>query len=115
MSGGEIIVIFLVMLLLFGSKKLPDLARTLGRGMREFQKAKDEITNELNRTTADVRADLAGASHEMQSEVDQLKKELANDLDALPNDQPASNPDIDGQMNVPDAPIDGVEPEKLTQ
>ena len=37
MSGGEIIVIFLVMLLLFGSKKLPDLARTLGKGMHEFQ------------------------------------------------------------------------------
>ncbi len=36
---AEIIVIFLVILLLFGGKKLPELARSLGKGIREFKKA----------------------------------------------------------------------------
>lgn len=36
---GELIVIFLVILLLFGGKKLPELAKSLGEGIREFKKA----------------------------------------------------------------------------
>ncbi|PJD95143.1 MAG: twin-arginine translocase TatA/TatE family subunit [Parachlamydia sp.] len=36
---GEIIVIFCVILLLFGGKRLPELARSLGKGIREFKKA----------------------------------------------------------------------------
>lgn len=47
--GGEGLVIFLVMLLLFGAKKLPELARGLGSAIREFSKAKDEIEHEITR------------------------------------------------------------------
>ena len=43
LSGGEIIIIFLVILVLFGADKIPDLARSFGRGMNEFKKATDEI------------------------------------------------------------------------
>jgi len=44
----ELLVIFLVILLLFGSKRLPELARGLGKGLREFKKATNEIKNEMN-------------------------------------------------------------------
>lgn len=44
----ELIVIFLVILLLFGSKRLPELAKGLGKGIREFKKATNEIKNELD-------------------------------------------------------------------
>ena len=81
MSGGEIIVIFLVMLLLFGSKKLPDLARTLGKGMHEFQKAKDEIQNELTKETQEMREDLSRARNSFQNEVEELKNNLSGDID----------------------------------
>lgn len=49
---GELIVIFCVILLLFGGKKLPELARSLGRGIREFKKAcsEDEKSNTANNT-----------------------------------------------------------------
>ncbi len=43
----EIIVIFLVLLLLFGGKKLPELARGLGKGIREFKKATTEIEEDI--------------------------------------------------------------------
>jgi len=44
-SGGEILLIFLVVLLLFGAKRLPEIARSMGKAMNEFKKAKDEIVN----------------------------------------------------------------------
>ncbi len=43
----EIILIVLIVLVLFGAKKIPELARGLGQGIREFRKAKQEIQNEL--------------------------------------------------------------------
>ena len=39
MSGQEIFVIIIVALLLFGAEKLPDIAKTLGKGMRDFKKS----------------------------------------------------------------------------
>jgi sec-independent protein translocase protein TatA len=46
-SGPHIILIALVVLLLFGGKKIPELMRGLGRGIREFKDAKDNVTREL--------------------------------------------------------------------
>jgi TatA/E family protein of Tat protein translocase len=43
----EMMVIFMVVLLLFGAKKLPELARGLGKSMGEFKKAKDEFEREI--------------------------------------------------------------------
>jgi TatA/E family protein of Tat protein translocase len=44
---GEIIVIFILVLLLFGPDKLPELARGIGRGLREIRKATDEVRSQL--------------------------------------------------------------------
>lgn len=45
---GELLVIFLFALLFIGPKKLPELAKGLGKGLREFQKAKDDIFDQVN-------------------------------------------------------------------
>ena len=44
---GEILVILFIVLLLFGAKRLPELARGLGQGMCEFKKATNEIQDEI--------------------------------------------------------------------
>jgi len=50
LGGPEIILILVVVLLMFGGKKLPELMRGLGRGMKEFKDAKDGKTdNEENK------------------------------------------------------------------
>ena len=53
MFGGlgmwEIILIFLVALLLFGAKRLPEIGSSLGKGIREFKSSVREIENEVNR------------------------------------------------------------------
>lgn len=46
-GSGELIVILCIALLLFGGKKLPEFARNLGKGIREFKKALNETTEEL--------------------------------------------------------------------
>lgn len=43
----ELIVIFLIIIVLFGAKKIPDLARGLGRGIREFKDASKEVKDEI--------------------------------------------------------------------
>jgi sec-independent protein translocase protein TatA len=47
LGGGEIFVIMLVVLLFFGSKRIPELAKGLGKGMREFKDAMSGIENEV--------------------------------------------------------------------
>ncbi|MEO6187425.1 MAG: twin-arginine translocase TatA/TatE family subunit [Ginsengibacter sp.] len=47
-GGSEWILIVLVILLFFGGKKIPDLMRGIGKGMREFNDAKDHVKSEIN-------------------------------------------------------------------
>lgn len=49
LAGPDLIVILLIILVLFGAKKLPELARGMGQAVREFQKAKDEFSEELHK------------------------------------------------------------------
>ncbi len=50
MGMGELIVILLVVLVLFGSKKIPDLAQGLGKGIREFKKAIKDVQEDIKVT-----------------------------------------------------------------
>ena len=48
LAGPDLIVILLIVLVLFGAKKLPELAKGMGQAVKEFQKAKDEFSDELH-------------------------------------------------------------------
>lgn len=48
LAGPDLIVIFFIILLLFGAKKLPELAKGLGQAVKEFGKAKDDFEREIN-------------------------------------------------------------------
>ena len=47
LGGGEIILILALILILFGARKLPELAKGLGQGIKEFKKATKEVTDEV--------------------------------------------------------------------
>ncbi len=55
LGAGEIILIILVILLLFGAKKIPELAQGLGKGMKEFKKAVKDVEDEIKKTDDDVK------------------------------------------------------------
>jgi sec-independent protein translocase protein TatA len=48
LGGGEIILILALVLILFGAKKLPELAKGLGTGIKEFKKATRDVTDEMH-------------------------------------------------------------------
>lgn len=50
----EILVIFLVILLLFGAKRIPEIAKGLGKGIREFKQATREISDEISAASNEV-------------------------------------------------------------
>jgi sec-independent protein translocase protein TatA len=49
LGGGEMMILFLIILLVFGPSQIPKMAKGLGQAMREFRKAQREITDEINR------------------------------------------------------------------
>lgn len=53
-GGPELIVIVLVVLLFFGAKRIPDLARGLGKGIREFKDATKEIKKEVDDASKEI-------------------------------------------------------------
>ncbi len=49
LSPQELFIVFLIILLLFGGRKIPEIARGLGKGMREFRKGLDDVKDQINR------------------------------------------------------------------
>ena len=57
LGGPEVAIIFVLMLLLFGAKKLPELARGMGKSLGEFKKAKQEFEEEIKYGDVEARQD----------------------------------------------------------
>ena len=54
LGGWEVLLILLVVLLLFGAKKIPELARGLGKGIREFKDATEGIKREIEKSSQEI-------------------------------------------------------------
>jgi sec-independent protein translocase protein TatA len=91
-GGGEIILILIAILMLFGPKRIPDLAQSLGKGLREFRKAQQELQNNLTSVTnnSDFRQ-LTQTFNEIKQDMHSSVQKLGADfgaaatLPALPN------------------------------
>lgn len=82
-GGGEFIVIILIVLMLFGSDKIPEIARGLGKGMQQLKNATNDIKSEIHKS-----ADLDGIkktftevgtddiSNNITGEIDKVKENL---------------------------------------
>ena len=68
-SGQEIFIIMAAALILFGANKIPEIAKGLGKGMKEFKKATDDIKKEFDENTGDIKEDLKDIT-------DTVKKEM---------------------------------------
>lgn len=73
-SGQEIFIILLVILVLFGANRIPEIAKGLGKGMQEFRKATDDIKREMNDYGQDIKKDLT----EINTEIKKTKEDLKN-------------------------------------
>lgn len=55
MSGGEVFIIFAVVLVFFGSKKVPDFARSFGKIMRQVKQASDDVKRNIEDSANDIK------------------------------------------------------------
>lgn len=53
LGGGQIVLILLLILIFFGAKRIPDLAKGLGQGIKEFKKATREVSDEIHNAAED--------------------------------------------------------------
>jgi sec-independent protein translocase protein TatA len=56
LGGNEILILLVLALILFGAKRLPELGRSLGQGMREFKKSISEVGDEVTKAGEDTSA-----------------------------------------------------------
>lgn len=69
LGGGELVMIVLVILVLFGGKGIPGIAKTLGKGLREFKNATDGIQKDIRESTKDI-------TEEVNEQIKEVKKEI---------------------------------------
>ena len=89
----ELIIIFVVALVVFGPKKLPDLAKSLGKGLAEFKKASDELRTSVESDLSDLKVDLKEETYnpEVASRAETLavSETQPPELEGPPAEQPS--------------------------
>ena len=88
MGGTEMILIFLVVLLLFGAKKVPELFRSLGKGVNEFRKAKNEWEQDINEVMSqEPLEDHDFSESEKKSEKKSEKESEKKEKESVPQEE----------------------------
>lgn len=94
-GGGELIFIIFIALMLFGADKIPDIARTLGKGMAQLKNATNDIKSEIQNST--TGQELTQLTSDFSKEVDDIKQNVQN---RIMKDAPIENPlDIAKEIN----------------
>jgi sec-independent protein translocase protein TatA len=73
-GGGEFILIILVVLMLFGSDKIPEIARTLGKMFRQLKHATDDIKSEIQKSAEANGIDTNSLTGGISEEIDKVKQ-----------------------------------------
>lgn len=97
-SGGEIFIILLLILVLFGPKKIPEIARTLGKGINEIKKVQRDINAEIHRYSDEIE----NPAKEIREDIEGFSKGLTE------ND---SKPAKESSLNKPGETDTAVEPD----
>ncbi|MCB9016157.1 MAG: twin-arginine translocase TatA/TatE family subunit [Lentimicrobiaceae bacterium] len=84
-SGGELLIIFIAAFLIFGPKKMPEIARKLGRTMNELKKASNDITKEFREETNSIKNELLSARESIRRETTIIEKDLNTTISKVEN------------------------------
>src|ERR671937_2587882 len=88
---SEMLVIFIVALLVFGPKKLPELGKSLGKGIREFKKATEELKSSWEDQVKDISQPLNDVKRDIHNMGQDMKSDFYKHLEAsaeIPHDAP---------------------------
>ena len=81
-SGAEIFIILVIVVMLFGADKLPELARGLGKGMQQLKNATNEVKKEITEDVKKQGID-TDLTKDIQKEVTNIKKKVTDNIDDL--------------------------------
>jgi len=95
-SGGEIFIILLFILIFFGSDKIPEFTRLMGKGVREFKKATDDIKREFDTNTSGIMNDIRSIQNNL---TESLTKEIAEPVQKIANDTTKTFEEYQDQYN----------------
>lgn len=84
-GGSELIFIIFIVLMLFGSDKIPDFARSLGKGMAQIKNATNEIKSEIQKGAKDSGLDMNSLTGGISDEIQKAKNEITNSVNPLSN------------------------------
>jgi len=84
-SGGEIFIILLIVFIVFGPSKIPEIARSLGRMMNEVKKASSDISREFRKETSGIERDFKKVSGEVSNNLKALTDDPLNNIDQTDN------------------------------
>ena len=82
-SGQEMVIVFIIVLLLFGSKGIPEVAKGIGKGLREFKKATDEIKTELKDSSSGVMDQINEIKRDIESDTREVVNTIKKDIDTV--------------------------------
>ena len=71
-SGAELVFVFFIILLVFGADKVPDIARTLGKGMRQVRNATQDIKDEIKKSSEKQGLD----TKQIEQDIKEVKDEV---------------------------------------
>ncbi len=86
---GEIALIFLVALLVFGPKKLPELGKSLGKGLREFKRATNDLKSSWESQVKDIDREVSSAARDIKNVGKDIEKDLDNSIRQERPDSPS--------------------------
>jgi sec-independent protein translocase protein TatA len=102
---GEIMVIALIALLVFGPKKLPELGKSLGKGLREFKKATDDIKSSFDEHIRDAESTIQDVKKDFDETERDMKAEFyAKQTPPPPDTSATETSEAKPQENTPDKP-----------
>ena len=81
-GGPEIFIIVLIVVMVFGADKIPEIARGLGKGIRQVKEATNDIKKEINDSATDQGLD-AGLTNDIKTEIKDAKEGLDKITDPI--------------------------------
>lgn len=89
-GGGELFLILIVILMLFGSDKIPEIARTLGKGMAQLKNATNDIKHEIQKGAEENGLDMKSLTGGISEEIAAAKQSMNNAVNPVEFQNPVT-------------------------
>ncbi len=99
-GGGELVIIVLVIVMFFGSKKIPEIARTLGKGISELKNATSDIQQEIKKSVPSEVTNIKNSVNVEHQVKSFIKKEITKPVEDK-NDDQSSSPEEEDKTPTP--------------